>query len=279
MSYRRIDASEIQRPERSPLDRGPKPDFAWIRVANLRVNEAYQRPLKRENISAIRRIAEKFQWLKFGALRVAPIADTTPQLYSVVDGQHRATALALLGITDAPCIISEATEAQQAAAFAAINTSIVRVHVLTAFNAAIVAGDADALALKTLCADAGVTICPYPIQASAMKAGETLAVGTLTSALKRFGAPVLSRALKAITQSTNNFPGAVHANAVWALCEALSLKQFARATSRDFDAIELDTLDSDARSEKARQPGDTARARLRDKIIASLDAAAGKAAA
>jgi hypothetical protein len=276
MTYRLITTDGIQPPERSPIDRGPKPTFDWIPIANLRVNEAYQRPITRHNISAIRNIATKFQWLKFGALRVAPIQATSPQLYSVIDGQHRATALALLKVAHAPCLISEATEAEQAAAFTAINTSVIRVHTLTAFNASIVAGDPSAMALKQLCESAGVTICPYPIQSSAMNRGQTLAIGTLQSAVKRFGVDALKLALRCISETSNNLPGAVHANAIWALCEIIHAQPrlpSAKAFIPLFEVIELDALDSDARAEKPRYAGDTARARLRDKIKAAVDAA------
>lgn len=283
MTYRRITTADMPAPTHSPLDRGSKPTFAWVPIANLRVNEKYQRPLKRNNISAIRAIAANFSWLKFGALRVSPIADTSPQAYAVIDGQHRATALALLKVTDAPCLISDASEAEQAAAFAAINVNVVRVHPLTGYNAAVVSGDPAAVALRTICDEAGVSICPYPIQSSAMRRGQTVAVGTLQSAVKRFGRDTLQLALRCITQNSNNVPGAVHANAVWALCEVIADTpriagpNAARVFVALFDTIELDTLDSDSRAEKPRAAGDTARARLRDKIKSAL--AALKAAA
>lgn len=281
MSYRKISARGIAKPEHSPLERGSKPKFAWLHVANLRVDDRYQRPLKRENITAIRRIAAEFSWIKFGALKVAPIAGTEPQLYAIMDGQHRATALDLMGVNQAPCVIHDADEAQQAAAFAAINGDVVRVLALTRFNALVQAKDREAVALTKICAEAGVTIAPYPIMNSMMKPGQTVAIGTLRRAVKRYGADALKLALRCITETSNNLPGAVHANVVQALCEIVDAQRPAPTAKTFiplFDAIELDTLDSDSRAEKPRHAGDTARARLRDKIRAALDAQRSAAA-
>lgn len=281
MTYRRITAIDILQPEHTPLNRGPKPTFEWIPIANLRVNEEYQRPLKRESITAIRRIASEFSWLKFGALRVAPIADTEPQLYSLIDGQHRATALALLDVTSAPCLISEASEAEQASAFAAINGNIVRVLALTTFRAAVISGDPSALALVAICREAGVTIAPYPTQNSSLKPGETNAIGTLKHCIKRYSSDTLKLALRCITETPNNVPGAVHVNAIQSLCEIIAEHPKLPATKpfiARFETIELDQLDSDARGEKARHQGDTARARLRDKIKSALAAQEAAAA-
>lgn len=274
MTYRLISVDGMAPAERSPLDRGPKPTFDWIPLANLRVNETYQRPINQQGVTSIRRIAANFQWLKFGALRVAPIQATTPQLYAVIDGQHRATALALLKVSHAPCLISEATEAEQAAAFAAINTNVIRVHGLTAYRAALVSGDPAAKTLESVCASAGVKVCPYPLPVSKIKPGETLAIATLQQAIRRYGADTLKLALRCITETSNNLPGAVHANAIQALCEAIEAQPKApnpKAFIPLFEEIELDTLDSDARAEKARFTGDTARARLRDKIKATIE--------
>lgn len=273
--FRKISARGMAKVEHSPLDRGSKPEFAWLPIANLRVDDTYQRPLKQGNITAIRKIATQFSWIKFGALKVAPIADTDPQLYTIIDGQHRATALDLLGVSQAPCLIIQADEAQQAAAFAAINGDVVRVLALTAFNALVKAGDRQATMLVSICDEADVQICPYPVQASLMKPGQTIAIGTLKQMTTRHGRELVVTALRCITGNSNNLPGAVHANVIAALCEVLAADpKLMRDKSivKRFDAIELDTLDSDSRAMKPRQMGDSARARLRDAITAALEA-------
>lgn len=276
MSLRKISARGMAKLEHSPLDRGSKPEFAWIPVATLRVNDNYQRPLKAGNIKAIRRIATNFSWIKFGALKVAQIAKSeNPKLYAIMDGQHRATALDLLGISSAPCLVIDADEAQQAAAFSAINGDVIRVLPLQNFAALVQAKDREAMALTTICARAGVEICRYAVPISVLKPGQTLALGTLKQMVKRYGADITVAALKCITETSNNLPGAVHANVIAALCEILGTDPRLAALktlSKRFDAIELDTLDSDSRSEKPRHIGDTARARLRDKIKSALEA-------
>jgi hypothetical protein len=272
---RRISARGMAKLEHSPLDRGAKPEFAWIPIANLRVDDSYQRPLKPGNIKAIRKIATYFSWIKFGALKVAPIPDTSPALYSIMDGQHRATALDLLGISQAPCLVIDANEAQQAAAFAAINGDVMRVLPLQNFAALVRAEDPEAMSLTRIVGLAGVEICRYAVPIAALKPGQTLALGTLKFVVKRYGADITVLALNCITKTANNLPGAVHANVIAALCELLSAEPKLAAQKgllKRFDDIELDTLDSDSRAEKPRHIGDTARARLRDKIKAALDA-------
>lgn len=86
------------------------------------------------------------------------------------------------------------------------------------------AGEPAARRLVALAADAGVTIAPYPKQD--LNPGETFALGTLRTCEKRYGADVLTAALK-LLRAADGTAGlsaaaimgtadALHHNAAWA---------------------------------------------------------------
>jgi hypothetical protein len=64
------------------------------------------------------------EWAKFSPVIVAPVEGG---MFSIIDGQHRATAAMLRGIEKVPCEIVHIDRARQAEAFAAINGNITRV--------------------------------------------------------------------------------------------------------------------------------------------------------
>ncbi|MEA2772249.1 MAG: hypothetical protein QOD93_5211 [Acetobacteraceae bacterium] len=72
----------------------------------------------------IARIAEYFEWSKFSPVIVAPVEGG---LFSIIDGQHRATAAALRGVPEVPCEIVHIDRTRQAEAFAAINDNTTKV--------------------------------------------------------------------------------------------------------------------------------------------------------
>jgi hypothetical protein len=194
---------------------GSKPQLRWIGVDLLRIDPAYQREIMQRGAKNIIRIAQEFDWAMFAPVVVA---ETDKGIYLIIDGQHRATAAALRGIKDVPCAIVTADARKQAAAFAAINAQITAVSSLQLHAARLAAGDSAATALTELCAEAGVTICRYPVPANKMKAGETLAAGTLPRLMTRYGGGVLKIALKCITCAGERNVGMVRAQIVEAIC-------------------------------------------------------------
>jgi len=198
---------------------GKKPEMKWLDVADLRIDPRYQREIRRAGIENILYIAIHFKWAKFTPVVVAPVARG---LYAIVDGQHRTTAAALRGFKSVPCIVITASEAEQADAFVDINAKVTAMSPLQLHAARLAAGDATAAKLAEVCREADVTICRYPVPANNMKAGETLAVAMLQSALKRYGHAALVSALCCITQTRRGNVGMIRAQIIDALCAGIS---------------------------------------------------------
>ena len=216
---RRPITTEGFTPPKMHLTPGSAPVLQWVDIAQLVVDETYQRPITGAGVGNIKKIAAAFEWSKFAPVIVAPVEGGK---YAIVDGQHRTTAAALAGIKSVPCQIIFATPGQQAAAFKAVNAHVTRVSSLSIFNAAVAAGDPEAVAVVKLCADAGVTLLRYPKDVATIKAGETMAVATIANRIKLYGSDVVSLALKCITKTSNNKPGGVNAVMIAALCGAIA---------------------------------------------------------
>lgn len=202
------------------IDHTIKPRLHWIAIASLRVDERYQRDIDgAKSAKNILSIAEHFSWKKFAP---CVVAEAEEGLFAIIDGQHRTTAAALRGIRDVPCLIVDASLADQASAFAPINGNVTAVSPLQMHAARVAAGEVEAAALNEACEAAGVSICRYPIPAYDMKIGETLAVSTLDRQLKRYGREVFVAALSCITKTSDGNVGFVRAQVTEALCAVLS---------------------------------------------------------
>lgn len=174
---------------------GTEPQLMWLPLMDLRVDERYQRRVLEKGLTNVYRIAAEFDWKKFTPVVVARVVDG---LYAIVDGQHRSYAALLRGIESVPCMVIEATLAEQAEAFAAINQRVTKVNDQQIHAAAIAAGDVNAIAIRDACAAAGVEVCRNPIAENMMKIGQTIAIGTLRQYHKRFGSRCLTLALRCL---------------------------------------------------------------------------------
>lgn len=221
IAYRRIDpnsypALSVAAPE-SVLP-GTKPILKWLKISELRVDPVYQRHVLRAGERNVIKIAGEFRWARFAPVIVAPAEGGG---YAVIDGQHRALAAALAGLSEVPCQVIGIDRAEQARAFAAINGQVTPITSLQLHASRVAAGDPAAKALNEVCTRAGVSICRYPVPGNKMKVGETTAVGTLARFLRSYGASVLVPALKCITATGDGNPGYVRAPIVGALCAVL----------------------------------------------------------
>lgn len=214
---RPIDASEYAGPS-SPPEPGAAPMLQWIKVEDLVVDDAYQRPIYGAGRSNVRRIAEDFRWSKFAPVIVAPVAGGK---FAVIDGQHRATAAALIGIETVPAQVIIADQVEQAAAFKSINGQVTRMHKLALHHAAIASGDASAAELQAVCDAAGVTVLKYPKPVQSLEPGQTLALGAIVQGLKDFGRDTVITALQCVTETENNKPGVLNGQVLRALFATL----------------------------------------------------------
>ena len=197
---------------------GAAPQLQWLKIAELAVDSTYQRELGKTGEKNILRIAREFEWSKFAPVIVAPIEGGS---YAIVDGQHRTTAAAIRGITKVPCQVIVADRRTQAAAFAAINANVTEMSAMQVHAGKLAAGDKEALKLKRICDQAGVTALRYPVQSKNQKVGETMAVGMLYRMLAKFGEETLVAALSCITRTRDGYPGFVRSQLVTALCVVL----------------------------------------------------------
>jgi hypothetical protein len=159
-------------------DPGPVPVLDWIAIADLFVDEAYQRPLDARSWARIRQIAAAFHWSKFSPMMVGA---RVARGYPVIDGQHRAHAALLRGIAMVPALILPQTEAvaAQAHAFVAVNGTAQRVSSQGLYRAALATGAPWALLLRDTVEAAGLTVATCTPTASARKPRVIYSVATV----------------------------------------------------------------------------------------------------
>ncbi|MDP2410381.1 MAG: ParB N-terminal domain-containing protein [Pseudolabrys sp.] len=191
----------------------------WLPIKSLVVDPEYQREITSQGRKNVIRIAERFNWSMFAPVIVSSIGSNK---FAIVDGQHRTTAAALCGIERVPCCIIEAKRGEQAAAFKAINANITRMHTTSLYRAAVAAGEENALALERICRAAGVMIARYPIAATALKPGETMAIQSIRKTLERFGPALTILTLKLIANAAGGLAGALRQQAIVGTAEVLS---------------------------------------------------------
>ncbi|MES5483608.1 ParB N-terminal domain-containing protein [Bradyrhizobium sp. INPA03-11B] len=276
MTLRAIDPAPFRARYTGPAsDAGERPELQWVKISRMRIDPRYQREIGRRGADNIVAIAPAFQWAKFAPV-VAPIEGG---LFAIIDGQHRATAAALRGFDSVPCVIIAVDQAAQADAFVAINANVTAMSPLQLHAARLAAGDQAAAALTAVCAEAGVTVCRYPVPANKMQPGETLAVAMLQSALDKYGREILIAALSCITKTRRGNPGMIRKQIVEALCAVLEAEPDL-TVDRKALIFRMQTFDFAAAFNAARaksiDSGDTVVAVLVEAIGAHLESKAGQ---
>ena len=250
---------------------GTTPVLEWLRIADLVVDAAYQRPIGVNGRNEVARIARSFCWSCFAPVVVARL-DTGK--YAIIDGQRRTTAAALVGLDSVPCQIVTATRDQQAAACKTLNGANIPVSRMAQHAAALGASEAEALHLANICARADVKLLRYPVPVDRQNPGQTMAIGALAQCRERYGEETLITALQCVTQTTNNLPGALSARMIKALCMVLDTDHARRDSGLSlleaFDAIDLFTLENEASLDAGAKKISPVKA-LADKILSDLD--------
>jgi len=177
------------------VDAGAVPELRWVRISDLRIDEAYQRHLKNENWRVIRRIAREFAWSKFSPVIVAPIVGGA---YAVVDGQHRAHAALLAGFDEVPAQIVVLAGPDQAGAFAAINSVRTAVTPLQVFRAARAAAAPWAMACIAAVEAAGCELMDFQPSAKTRKARQVWCVSFIRSHVDQGRGDLITRVLASL---------------------------------------------------------------------------------
>lgn len=214
-------ATKKDKPRLLATDYGPKPDMRWVPAGQLRVNSEYQRTLEsRRSQNLITRIVAEFNWSKFGALLVS---ETEPGVYEIIDGQHRHAAAAELSIATVPCVIvALGSVAERARTFVGANADRVAVNPYAMHYAQVTAGNPAAIELAKVCADTGMSIPRYPIAATGLKPGQTLAIGALSWGLRCYGTQRTVRAMTALMMALRDQPGRLRAPMIKAVIVLLA---------------------------------------------------------
>lgn len=252
----------------------PPPSFGrpqkleWLSLKSLVIDPEYQREITPVGRKNVRRIAESFNWSMFAPIIVAAIGDNR---YAIVDGQHRATAAALVGIDRVPCAIIEAKRGEQAAAFRAINGNTTRLHAIHLFNAAVAAGDADALAVLDVCKRGGISILR---NIRPLKDRETHAVKTISTAIARFGPDTAVLGLRAIVHSGDGRAEELNKTIIWGVIETLHDHPEWRSSEArllaGFELVNLEELWRAAAGAAARIRGSSTKLQFASRLTAVL---------
>jgi hypothetical protein len=235
---RPISTEGFEKPK--SVSAGAAPMLQWLKITDLVVDPAYQRPIVGNGRRNVDRIARAFSWSCFAPVVVSPVEGGK---FAIIDGQHRTTSAAIVGFDSVPCQIVIAAREEQAAAFKAINGTTTPISQMALHAAALVASEPWAVQIAHVCACAQVELLRYPVPADKQAPGQTMAVGTIAQCLKRYGEATLITALQCVTQTSNNQPGALSARMIKALCDVLhgdfERRDSGPALLEAFDSIDL----------------------------------------
>ena len=275
MTFRQIDIDGMTP---ATLRDQPAPTLVWADVADLVIDERYQRGLTTVGRKAIQRIANTWDWSKYQPILVASTPDG---LLAVVDGQHRAHAGKLAGLERLPAMVVPMTPEQQAAAFTSVNTDRIRLSQANVFKARLASGDALAQEAERICADAGCRLMTSNRSAQQKKPGQLYAHGLILRMVANGEGVAVAAGLRAVCDSEFGSDHEMHGRRaydgailnVWLPAIARS-QQFLRLPLADvFDSIAWDELGDECRR-RARQGGaGSARGLMTDRVVAILRAA------
>lgn len=220
-----------------------------VPISQLFVDSEYQRAVSQGSVKNIKRICEQFDWSKFLPVIVTQDGDR----FSIVDGQHRTTAAATIGIEAVPCYILSCTPAEAAAAFAAINGNVTPVQPIDLWFAELAAKKPSALALQRVLDASGVKVTR---KKEGYLAGETRSVTVLQRALDFYGSAILTTILQCIVETSDGNPGMLFGAMINGIGRAIRTKPEVLADPARlfnvFDDINLSELLYDAKIESAR---------------------------
>ncbi|TNE66820.1 MAG: hypothetical protein EP336_09390 [Rhodobacteraceae bacterium] len=199
-NYREISVEGFEAVEPKPQ---PAPQIMLVKIANLVIDEMYQRPLARNNITAIKRIASDFQWARFSPIIVAPVAGGR---YAVIDGQHRTYAAAICGFDSVPAMVTLIAPADQALAFIEINTSQIRVSSHSVYRAALAAEDEWAVRARNAVEAAGCRLMTCNMSTNRKKPGMVFAVTLIKGLVDKGHDAAITSGLKAMVDFEHNVP-------------------------------------------------------------------------
>jgi hypothetical protein len=272
------DAIDLTGFKPATLPRGARPEMMWVRLADCVIDRRYQRPLTGKGRSAIQRMANGWSWMRFQPIVVAPLDDGR---LAIVDGQHRAHAAALCGLSTLPAMVVQMGFEDQARGFAAMNRDRITLQPLQLFHADLAVGDVNAVAVRDAVEAAGCRIATSLPSAAFRVPGTVYALSVIRRMVRQSEAPAVTIGLSAIRRSeAGALPGAYDGNllAIWLPALARDQRFLRLDLASVFDGICFDTLRDAARREWHRT-GRAARQIAIDMVLARLREELRRAAA
>lgn len=179
------------------ITRQIEPDLRYVPIAELVVDDSYQRELGKTGWRKVKQIAQEFRWSRFTPVLVARLAEGR---FAIVDGQHRVHAALWCGIDAVPCQVVEADQAEQARAFAWVNGQVTAVTSFHLYKAALSAGEDWAVRMQRAVEAAGCRLMPHNSSTKSKKAGEVYAHGLLRQYLDAGHGQLITDALAAVRE-------------------------------------------------------------------------------
>lgn len=191
-------------------DAGPLPELAWLPVSHLIIDPSYQRTLEsRRSQKLIRNLVKEFKWAAFQAILAVKAGTGT---WVVIDGQHRVEAARRRGFAHVPAVVVEAASVEeQALAFIKTNLDRVAINQFQLHHARIAAKDPLAAKIGRLCTEANLSIPRYPLPATKLKPGQTLAIGTLGHLVQNFTMATAVIIARSVADAYRDDPGMLRA--------------------------------------------------------------------
>ena len=239
LDMRNIEFANEMRP--GTVNPGPAPILQWIKIADLVVDDRYQRELKFGNWKAIRRIAGQFKWSRFSPVFVAPVEGGK---FAIIDGQHRTHAAAICGFSEVPCQIVQMSIEEQAASFAAVNGLVTKVTLWQIYKAALTAGEKWAVDCANLCEEAGCELMTGNSGTDEKKPGEIYCVALIRAHVAQGHSGHIGAALAGLRKSEFGQDAAAYSNEVLkplfaAMCERPWLAKQGVDLTNFFDEFDI----------------------------------------
>jgi len=166
MTFRAIDVAGFHPATVADQQR---PTLLWVPVADLVIDERYQRALTAPGRRMIQRIADGWDWRLYQPILIASTGDGR---HAVVDGQHRAHAAKLAGLDALPAMVVPMTPVEQARAFVGVNRDRIKLHASAVFRAQLAAGEPVAVEADRLVTQAGCRLMTFMRSSATRKVGE-----------------------------------------------------------------------------------------------------------
>ncbi len=192
-AYRPIALDDL--PEPIGIAEQPSPMLQWVEIAQMVVDDQYQRPITKRGWAIINQIARNFRWACFTPVLLAPIEGGR---FAIIDGQHRVHAATICGVKSVPAMVVPIAATEQAQAFLQVNTQRQGMSQFSLYKAGLASGEPWAKACESAVADAGCRLMSFHPSAKNKKPGEIYAVGMVRQMVERGHADAVTRTLQAI---------------------------------------------------------------------------------